>query len=184
MSSKIYHSQHLLESSTLYIWCGRVAGRQIYIFKPRPIDGAGHCTLGVAVMASQGEPHLFWLAGQHIPLPSTVRPWRFTHTQAFLAQIVKFLNGLVAGIRAFHADGDPSDAAGGLRDGARLHLRHPQAPAHDHLRRGEGAHTGNNKLYRLFAASKYFPSGIKICLCLLSKLLPLSLEIFSVSWPS
>ena len=59
MSSKIYHSQHLLESSTLYIWCGRVAGRQIYIFKPRPIDGAGHCTLGVAVMASQGEPHLF-----------------------------------------------------------------------------------------------------------------------------
>ena len=65
------------------------------------------------------------------------------------------LNGLVAGIRAFHADGHPGDAAGGLRDGPRLHLRNPQAPAHDHLRRGEGAHTGDNK-YPLLAASKIF----------------------------
>ena len=60
-----------------------------------------------------------------------------------IVKIVKFLNGLVAGIRAFHADGDPGDAAGGLRDGARLHLRHPQAPAHDHLRRWESLDTGN-----------------------------------------
>ena len=39
-----------------------------------------------------------------------------------------------------------------------------------------------NTLYWL--PQKYFPSGIKIFLCLLSKLLPVSLEIFAVSWPS
>ena len=38
--------------------------------------------------------------------------------------------------------------------------------------------------YLLLAASKYFPSGIKISLCLLSILFPVSLEIFAVSWPS
>ena len=82
-----------------------------------------------------------------------------------MAHIVKYLNGLVAGIRAFHADGDPGDAAGGLRDGPRLHLRHPQAPAHDHLRRGEGAHTGSNKLPSIFTATKIFSIRQKKYFC-------------------
>ena len=49
---------------------------------------------------------------------------------------------VIAGIRAFHPDWDPGDVVGGLGDGARLHLRHEEATAHDHLRRGEGADTG------------------------------------------
>ena len=47
-----------------------------------------------------------------------------------------------AGIRAFHPDGDPGDAAGGLGDWSRVHLRHQEAAAHDHFRRGQGPHTG------------------------------------------
>ena len=49
----------------------------------------------------------------------------------------------LAGIRAFHTDRDPGHVTGGLRDRPRLHLRHTQAPAHDHLRRWEGLDTGN-----------------------------------------
>lgn len=46
---------------------------------------------------------------------------------------------VVAGVRAVHADRHAGDAAGGLRDRPRLHVRHPQAAAHDHVRGGEGA---------------------------------------------
>ena len=53
-----------------------------------------------------------------------------------------FHSVFIAGIRAFHPDGDPGDVVGGLGDGSRLHLRHQEAAAHDHLRRGEGADTG------------------------------------------
>ena len=46
------------------------------------------------------------------------------------------------GIRAFHSDRHPGHVTGRLGDGPRLHLRHPQAPAHDHLGRWEGLDTG------------------------------------------
>lgn len=45
-----------------------------------------------------------------------------------------------AGLRAVDADGHPGAAAGGQRDGPCVHLRHPQAAAHDHQRDGQGAH--------------------------------------------
>ena len=74
--------------------------------------------------------YLEWLSGHfNSSSPSIFLALIFTHT-------------IIAGIRAFHPDGDPGDAAGGLGDWSRLHIRHQEAPAHDHLRRGEGAHTG------------------------------------------
>lgn len=62
----------------------------------------------------------------------------------FLALI--FTLTIIAGIRAFHPDGDPGDAPGGLGDWSRVHIRHQEAAAHDHIRRGEGAHTGECRL--------------------------------------
>lgn len=47
---------------------------------------------------------------------------------------------LFPGIRALHADRNPSDAASGVRDRPRVYVRHPQAAAHDHLRLGQAAH--------------------------------------------
>lgn len=44
------------------------------------------------------------------------------------------------GVRTEHADRNTGDAAGGLRDRPRLHLRDAQAAADDHQRGGEGTH--------------------------------------------
>lgn len=57
-----------------------------------------------------------------------------------------------AGLRAVDADGHPGAAAGGQRDGPCVHLRHPQAAAHDHQRDGQGAHPDVPQLPRLAAA--------------------------------
>lgn len=46
-----------------------------------------------------------------------------------------------AGLRAVDADRDSGDAAGGQRDGARLHICHAQAAADDHIGGGQAAHT-------------------------------------------
>ena len=74
--------------------------------------------------------YLEWLSGHfNSSSPSILLALIFTHT-------------IISGIRAFHPDGDPGDAAGGIGDWSRLHIRHQEAAAHDHLRRGEGAHTG------------------------------------------
>ena len=56
-----------------------------------------------------------------------------------------FLPRFFAGIRAFHPDGDPGDAACGFGDWSRVHLRHQEAAADDHLRRGEGPHSGEQE---------------------------------------
>ena len=62
----------------------------------------------------------------------------------YIFVLLIFTSLVIVGIRAFHPYGDPGDVVGRLGDGARLHLRHQEAAAHDHLRRGEGADTGES----------------------------------------
>lgn len=57
-----------------------------------------------------------------------------------------------AGVRAVHLDGHPGPAAGGQRNGPRLHVRHAQTPAHDHERDGKGPDPDVPQLARLAAA--------------------------------
>lgn len=40
---------------------------------------------------------------------------------------------LFAGVRVVDTDGHAGDVARGLGDRSRVHIRHPQAAAHDHL---------------------------------------------------
>ena len=50
----------------------------------------------------------------------------------------------VSGIWAFYTNWNTSDAAGGFRDWPRLHLRHQETPAHDHLWCWQSSDTGTS----------------------------------------
>ena len=55
---------------------------------------------------------------------------------------------MTQGLRAVDANGHSSDAAGGQRDGPRLHVRDAEAAAHDHVRGGQGPHPDVPQLTR------------------------------------
>lgn len=53
---------------------------------------------------------------------------------------ILFLSFASLGLRAVHTDRHPGDAAGGLRDGTRVHVCDAEAAADDHVGGGQGSH--------------------------------------------